>query len=189
MNSVSKSCALPKREIERGSLSQFTLDPDPPAVHFDDALHDGQSHPRAIDLRIEFVEQAKDALVMFGRNADAVVPDVYDWHALFFCTSPNLDEWFCLLPCELERIVQQVLDDFLQTLGIPEHDRQVSLDLDLGVRAKERSRHNTFMVVPLVLIMLSSHFPTITFGHRHAWAMLGALTLVGWAVAWLYRKH
>jgi uncharacterized membrane protein len=62
-------------------------------------------------------------------------------------------------------------------------------DLDLGVRAKERSRHNTFMVVPLVLIMLSSHFPTITFGHRHAWAMLGGLTLVGWAVAWLYRKH
>ena len=62
-------------------------------------------------------------------------------------------------------------------------------DLELGVRAKERSRHNTFMVVPLVLIMLSSHFPTITFGHRHAWAMLGGLTLFGWAVAWLYRKH
>jgi uncharacterized membrane protein len=62
-------------------------------------------------------------------------------------------------------------------------------DLTLGARAKERSKHNTFMVVPLVLIMLSSHFPTITFGHRHAWAMLGGLTLVGWAAAWAYRKH
>jgi uncharacterized membrane protein len=62
-------------------------------------------------------------------------------------------------------------------------------DLDLGVRAKERSKHNTFMVVPLVLIMLSSHFPTISFGHRHAWAMLGGLTLFGWAVAWVYRRH
>ena len=62
-------------------------------------------------------------------------------------------------------------------------------DLTLGRRAKERSKHNTFMVVPLVLIMLSSHFPTITFGHRHAWAMLGGLTLVGWAAAWVYRKH
>jgi len=62
-------------------------------------------------------------------------------------------------------------------------------DLTLGARAKERSKHNTFMVVPLVLIMLSSHFPTITFGHQHAWAMLGSLTLLGWGAAWIYRKH
>ena len=62
-------------------------------------------------------------------------------------------------------------------------------DFTLGARAKERSKHNTFMVVPLVLIMLSSHFPTITFGHRYAWAMLGGLTLLGWAAAWAYRKH
>jgi uncharacterized membrane protein len=44
-------------------------------------------------------------------------------------------------------------------------------------------------VVPLVMIMLSSHFPTLTFAHDQAWAMLGLLTLVGWAAAWLYRKH
>jgi uncharacterized membrane protein len=62
-------------------------------------------------------------------------------------------------------------------------------DLTLGARAKERSKHNTFIVVPLVLIMLSNHFPTVTFGHRHAWAMLGGLTLLGWAAAWLVRRH
>ena len=62
-------------------------------------------------------------------------------------------------------------------------------DLTLGARAKERSKHNTFIVVPLVMIMLSNHFPTLTFAHDQAWAMLGALTLVGWAAAWLYRKH
>jgi uncharacterized membrane protein len=62
-------------------------------------------------------------------------------------------------------------------------------DLSLGFRAKERSKHNTFMVVPLVLIMLSNHFPTATFGHAHAWAMLGGLTLLGWAAAWLVRRH
>jgi uncharacterized membrane protein len=62
-------------------------------------------------------------------------------------------------------------------------------ELGLGRRAKERSTHNTFMVVPLVMIMLSSHFPILSFGHRHASAMLGALTLVGWAAAWLYRRH
>lgn len=62
-------------------------------------------------------------------------------------------------------------------------------DLTLGARAKERSRHNTFIVVPLVLIMLSNHFPTLTYAHDQAWAMLGGLTLVGWAAAWLVRKH
>jgi uncharacterized membrane protein len=62
------------------------------------------------------------------------------------------------------------------------------VDLSLGARAKERSKHNTFIVVPLVMIMLSNHFPTLTFAHDQAWAMLGALTLVGWAAAWLFRK-
>jgi uncharacterized membrane protein len=62
------------------------------------------------------------------------------------------------------------------------------VDLSLGARAKERSKHNTFIVVPLVMIMLSNHFPTLTFAHDQAWAMLGALTLLGWAAAWLFRK-
>jgi uncharacterized membrane protein len=62
-------------------------------------------------------------------------------------------------------------------------------DLTLGARAKERSKHNTFIVVPLVMIMLSNHFPTLTFAHEKAWAMLGLLTLVGWAAAWLVRRH
>jgi uncharacterized membrane protein len=61
-------------------------------------------------------------------------------------------------------------------------------DLTLGVRAKERSKHNTFIVVPLVMIMLSNHFPTLTYAHDQAWAMFGALTLLGWAAAWLFRK-
>ena len=62
------------------------------------------------------------------------------------------------------------------------------VDLTLGARAKERSKHNTFIVVPLVMIMLSNHFPTLTFAHDQAWAMLGALTLLGWAAAWLHRR-
>ena len=62
-------------------------------------------------------------------------------------------------------------------------------DASLGGRAKQRSRHNTFIVVPLVMIMLSSHFPTLTYAHDQAWAMLGGLTLVGWAAAWLVRRH
>jgi hypothetical protein len=40
-----------------------------------------------------------------------------------------------------------------------------------------------------VLIMLSNHFPTVTFGHSQGWAMLGALTLLGWVVAALARAR
>ena len=62
-------------------------------------------------------------------------------------------------------------------------------DLTLGARAKERSKHNTFIVVPLVMIMLSNHFPTLTFAHDKAGAMLGLLTLVGWGAAWVAKRR
>jgi len=62
-------------------------------------------------------------------------------------------------------------------------------DLSLGERAKERSKHNGFIVVPLVLVMLSNHFPTATYAHEHAWTVLGGLTLLGWAAVWLVRRR
>jgi uncharacterized membrane protein len=59
----------------------------------------------------------------------------------------------------------------------------------LADRAKFRSKHNTYMVIPVVLIMISNHFPTTTYGHQYNWVVLGVLTLVGWAVAHVIRKH
>ena len=61
-------------------------------------------------------------------------------------------------------------------------------DLMLGERAKGRSRHNTFIIQPVVFIMISSHFPS-TYGSDHSWAILGALTLAGWAAAKIIRDH
>jgi uncharacterized membrane protein len=54
---------------------------------------------------------------------------------------------------------------------------------ELAEQAKLRSKHNTFMVVPLLFIMLSSHFPTVSYGHRHAWLRLGLFVLLGWGAA------
>jgi len=53
----------------------------------------------------------------------------------------------------------------------------------LADQAKLRSKHNTFMVVPLLFIMLSSHFPTVSYGHEHAWLRLGLFVLLGWGAA------
>ena len=59
----------------------------------------------------------------------------------------------------------------------------------LADRAKFRSKHNTYMVIPVVLIMISSHFPVTTYGHRYNWIVLAVLTLVGWGVAHVIRKQ
>jgi len=61
-------------------------------------------------------------------------------------------------------------------------------DPALGARAKLRSKQNTFLAVPVVFLMLSNHFPTITYGARYGWVILCAMVLVGWAMAsWIRR--
>ncbi len=46
-----------------------------------------------------------------------------------------------------------------------------------------RSRHNSLMVVPLVLVMMSNHYPTVTYGHEYSTLILGVILLVGWVSA------
>jgi uncharacterized membrane protein len=62
-------------------------------------------------------------------------------------------------------------------------------DMRLAERAKHRSKQNTFIVLPVVFIMLSNHFPVSTYGHRYNWAILAALVLVGWGVAKVIRTR
>jgi len=54
-------------------------------------------------------------------------------------------------------------------------------DPALAARAKQRSKHNTYLSVPVIFLMISSHFPTTTYGHRLNWLVLGLLVLLGWA--------
>jgi uncharacterized membrane protein len=58
----------------------------------------------------------------------------------------------------------------------------------LSAGAKQRSKHNTFLAVPTVFIMISNHFPTATYGNHYAIAVLGALILVGWGGAAILRR-
>jgi uncharacterized membrane protein len=61
-------------------------------------------------------------------------------------------------------------------------------DQNLALRAKLRSKHNTFMVVPVVFIMISNHFPVATYGSINNWIVLAVLILVGWAAAKIIRR-
>jgi len=60
-------------------------------------------------------------------------------------------------------------------------------DAALGTQAKLRSKHNTFLAVPVVFLMLSTHYPVATYGNRYAWQVLLVLVLTGWIAAKVIR--
>jgi uncharacterized membrane protein len=47
-----------------------------------------------------------------------------------------------------------------------------------GVKGKLRSVHNNYLTLPVVLAMLSNHFPFV-YGHDHAWLVLCAFVVLG----------
>ena len=61
-------------------------------------------------------------------------------------------------------------------------------DDSLSAQAKLRSKQNTFMAVPAVFIMISNHFPGVSYGDQYNWAVLAVLILVGWVAAKFIRR-
>lgn len=60
-----------------------------------------------------------------------------------------------------------------------------------GGMAGLRSKHNTYMSVPLIFMMLSNHFPKyLAFGDgNYGWAMLAGIIVVAWLFTkWVYTK-
>lgn len=66
--------------------------------------------------------------------------------------------------------------------------RGETIDPALGEGAKERSKHNTFIVVPTVFLMISNHFPTATYGNRYGLATMAVLIVIGWCTAAILRR-
>ena len=62
-------------------------------------------------------------------------------------------------------------------------------DMRLADLAKQRSKQNTFIVLPVVFIMISNHFPVATYGNQYNWLVLSLLVLVGWGVAKVVRTR
>jgi uncharacterized membrane protein len=61
-------------------------------------------------------------------------------------------------------------------------------DAALAAMAGLRSKHNTYMSVPLVLSMISNHYPTV-YGSPHGWIELIVLVAIGWGLTkLLYMK-
>ncbi len=47
-----------------------------------------------------------------------------------------------------------------------------------GVRAKQRSVHNTYFTLPVLFVMVSNHY-AMTYGHEYNWLILIAISLAG----------
>lgn len=45
-----------------------------------------------------------------------------------------------------------------------------------GLQGKQRSVHNNYMTLPVVLLMISNHYP-MTYSHEYGWLVLGVLIL------------
>ena len=54
-------------------------------------------------------------------------------------------------------------------------------DAALAAMAGLRSKHNTYMSVPLVLSMVSNHYPTV-YGGAHGWITLIVLVAISWGL-------
>ena len=82
--------------------------------------------------------------------------------------------WMRILPAQKKMIAAINADKNLTTL--------------LSGQAKLRSKQNTFMAVPVVFIMISNHFPGVTYGEQYNWVFLAGLILVGWVAAKFIRR-
>jgi uncharacterized membrane protein len=91
-----------------------------------------------------------------------------------FGTIMTANVWFRILPSQRKMIAAAVAG--------------AKFDAALGAQAKLRSKHNTFLAVPVVFIMISNHFPVATYGNTLGWEILVALILFGWAAAKLVRE-
>ena len=58
-----------------------------------------------------------------------------------------------------------------------------------GIAGKQRSVHNTYFTLPVLFVMLSSHY-AFTYGHRYNWALLIAMALAGALIrVWFVDRH
>jgi len=91
-----------------------------------------------------------------------------------FGTIMTANVWFRILPAQRRMIAAAAAGE--------------KFDPSLGAQAKLRSKHNTFMAVPVVFLMLSNHYPVATYGNTYGWLVLVSLVVAGWIAAKLIRE-
>jgi len=81
-----------------------------------------------------------------------------------FGTMMVLNVWVHILPNQ-----QKIIDASMQG---------IDPDYELGIKAKRRSMHNSYMTLPVLFIMISNHFPS-TFSHKYNFVILLLMIALG----------
>lgn len=105
--------------------------------------------------------------VMSGRSAFMHI-------GVLFGTIMVANVWLRILPAQRKMIAALNSGD--------------SLDSSLKTLGPKRSRHNAFMVIPVVFIMISNHYPVITYAHDNSTMILAAVIAAGWTAAFIMRR-
>lgn len=61
-------------------------------------------------------------------------------------------------------------------------------DPALGKAAKQRSSHNNYLTLPVVLLMLSGHYP-LTYASGHGWAIVALVLIAGGVIRHFYNER
>jgi uncharacterized membrane protein len=61
-------------------------------------------------------------------------------------------------------------------------------DPALGAIGKQRSLHNTYLTLPVLVLMVSNHYPMLT-NHPHAWLLVALIVLGGAAARHFLMRH
>jgi len=61
-------------------------------------------------------------------------------------------------------------------------------DAKYGKIAKQRSLHNNYLTVPVIFLMISSHYP-VTYGHPNAWVIALGVVLAGGLARHFFHIH
>jgi uncharacterized membrane protein len=65
----------------------------------------------------------------------------------------------------------------------------VTPDPGPGIRAKQRSVHNTYFTLPVLFVMTSNHY-AMTYSHKYNWLVLLAISLAGALIrVWFVARH
>lgn len=92
---------------------------------------------------------------------------------MFLGTIMVMNVWMRILPSQRKMLA-------LAREGKP-------IDPKLGALGPTRSKHNAYMVVPVVFLMISNHYPSISYGNDYNYLILGGAVVVGWIAAYLVR--
>ncbi len=116
-----------------------------------------------------------------------LVAAIYGFTRLFSGRAAYLETGAVLGTLMAANVWMRILPAQRQLIGAVKEGR--APDLRLADIAKQRSKQNTFMVVPVVFIMISNHFPVSTYGDAHNWLILAALIVAGWIAAAIIRTQ